>query len=121
MVFDERKDEYVLTSGRRVYANNGIIGIDHAGDIWEGYDGELSAGYDAKACTPLTFTDAERSEIADAMIARWSAWREGREDTGTQVVNAHADAPQGRAVSNLGQIIARAWEETIREKLKDGM
>lgn len=62
--FDESEDELVLRSGRRVYANCGILGLDPTGKAFTGYDSHL--GED--------FSEAERNEIASYMIALWCEW-----------------------------------------------
>lgn len=73
-------DHYVLKSGRKVYANCGIIGI--------GPDLNLSEGYDGGFCTwpiPDWWSKEEKAdclnveelkEIADMMIVRWQSFRE---------------------------------------------
>lgn len=58
-------DGVILDSGREIYANCGIVGIDERGFVSEGYDGEV---YTKK------FTDAERRDLADLMISRWWAF-----------------------------------------------
>lgn len=73
------KDGYTFDSGRAAYANCGIIGIQPSLDISDGYDG----GFDTKPshneyiygeeATP--FTPAERAELADYMIALWTAFK----------------------------------------------
>lgn len=64
-------DGFVLSSGREVYANGGIVGLTvfdaYEGlDTFYGYDGGLSLD---------NWTPAERVELADHMIARWQAFR----------------------------------------------
>ena len=69
MKWIEADSEYKLRSGKRVYANNGILGLGHSAipdEVSEGYDGEVGTRDD--------FTDAERREMAAYMIARWRAW-----------------------------------------------
>lgn len=56
------EDTIKLATGRELYANRGIVGIDAEGNAFEGYDSGLS---DA----PLTLD--ERREIAEMMIERW--------------------------------------------------
>jgi hypothetical protein len=56
------------TTGRRVYANNGIWGLTP--------DLELTDGYDSYAHhEDATLAMAERAELADHMIARWQLWK----------------------------------------------
>jgi hypothetical protein len=59
--------ELVFSSGRELYANNGIIGIDEAGDTFGGYDGSLEYLDD-----PLT--KEERKELSEYMIERWKKY-----------------------------------------------
>lgn len=58
-------------SGRREYANNGILGIADAGTdepyVSEGYDGGFGKASD--------FTSEERHELADYTIALWQRFR----------------------------------------------
>lgn len=57
------EDEVELSSGRRVSANCGIIGIDPDGFTFEGYDSGL---------LDADFTAEERRDLALGMIARWA-------------------------------------------------
>jgi hypothetical protein len=80
----------ILKSGREFWPNCGIIGINEKGEMFAGYDNPLegveipsdhvsrtpAGDYDA-ALEHARFTPEERHEIADEMIARWKAWREG--------------------------------------------
>lgn len=66
MRFNETRYEYTLSTGRRVYANNGILGIGPDGGIYEGYD---------SCVLDDDFTDDERAEIADYMIELWQAYK----------------------------------------------
>jgi hypothetical protein len=60
------------TTGREVYANNRIIGIDHAGRVSDGYDGGfIEYAYDEPV------TKEERLELAMYMIARWTRYANG--------------------------------------------
>jgi hypothetical protein len=71
-------DELVFSSGRAIYAFSGQIGLSLEGD-----DLELTYGYDGSISTPIadgwqsvhTPTPAECVELADAMLARWTAFR----------------------------------------------
>lgn len=66
-------DHYELSSGRRFYANRGILGI---GDDAEPL--QVSEGYDGGVGGPDDFSESERREIADFMIARWQAFANGK-------------------------------------------
>jgi hypothetical protein len=72
-------DKVVLSCGTEIAANRRIIGIDMAGNVFEGYDGRLG-GYrdnpDPDEEDPIyvdreDFTDQERRELAEVMVARW--------------------------------------------------
>jgi hypothetical protein len=64
------RDNYELSTGRTFYANNGLIGLTSVDDpacrVSEGYDG----GVDVEL-----WTAAERAELADYMIALWTAFK----------------------------------------------
>lgn len=61
-------DTLILSSGRSVYANCGIVGISPDGVVTEGYDGGLDPSGEGD------FTEDERREIAAYMISRWREW-----------------------------------------------
>lgn len=63
-----------LSTGRVVDAHDGVLGLTDAGDLVEGYDSTLESAW-MPGTDDEEFTDAERVEIADAVIARWQAWR----------------------------------------------
>jgi len=66
-------DNIVLSSGRKEYANHGILGLtanEDSGDY-------VSYGYDGGFSTE-NWTQAERDELADTMILRWQKFKEWR-------------------------------------------
>ena len=65
-------DEYVLSSGRRLYAHFGIIGINPELKIYEGYGGGMPCPYQIKKGN-LTVDDMR--ELADYMISLWGQFR----------------------------------------------
>ena len=75
------RDWYELSTGKRFYANFGVIGIgerDGKCFIREGYDGRIMElerddpdGWEEDA---FDLTPAERQEIAAYMAERWGAW-----------------------------------------------
>jgi hypothetical protein len=81
VIYDVKDSTYTLTTGRRVYANRGILGIDEHGHVSEGYDGgvELERDWDD---TFQPWTPAERAELADEMIRRWSRFKSRPPDDG---------------------------------------
>ena len=79
MKYDKKSNDYVLSTGKRFYANNGILGlaVDKSGEAECRCD-ELSHGYDGgflhfreEGCV---FSAEERREIAEAMVERWREW-----------------------------------------------
>jgi hypothetical protein len=73
------RDYVVLPSGRRFYANNGIVGIDAQGNVSEGYDGSVDVeGLDWADPPVPPWTPEERAELADMMIRRWELFKGSR-------------------------------------------
>ncbi len=60
-------DDLIFNTGRKVYANNGIVGINEQLRISEGYDG----GFEENR-----LTEEERLELAAYMIDLWGKWRD---------------------------------------------
>ena len=72
----------LLTTGRTLYANRGVLGLStdrHDPSLYEGFDGFLDRPdhYEGEEGN-TRLTPLERREVADRMIARWHAWAEGR-------------------------------------------
>lgn len=67
MIFDGGS-YYTLATGKRFYANGGVIGlgVDLSEGACEGWDGSIDEG----------FTREEKQEIALHMIARWISFAE---------------------------------------------
>ena len=76
-----------LSTGREIYTNEEIVGIDDELAVHEGYDGgiieadvtEPSWIYDdeeREEWLKKHLTSAEMVELADIMIARWTAYRD---------------------------------------------
>jgi len=63
--------EFILSSGRRLLANQGFISVNHRGEIATGYD---QSG-------PNNLTKKEREEIADYMLDMWRHFREHEHPT----------------------------------------
>lgn len=64
-----RGDYIYFTTGKRMYAHSGIIGLTPDGIATEGYDGSLVDIFDDKGMTA-----AERAELAEHMIKKWQAF-----------------------------------------------
>ena len=87
MTYDERTGQYLLSTGRRFRARGGVVGLDGQYTtgryVCEGYDGYVPLdGWDlepedtpeqAHEATP--WTAAEREELADEMIRRWTLFK----------------------------------------------
>ncbi len=68
MQYSEIDDTYRLGSGRRFYANGGIIGLgpNEGANCCEGYDGGLHTE---------DWTQDEREELANYMMNLWLEWK----------------------------------------------
>lgn len=67
------RDTIILSTGRTMYANCGIIGIDPELNVSQGYDGQLFR-FGENSLTP-----EERREISDYMIDLWTRFGEASE------------------------------------------
>jgi hypothetical protein len=71
---------YRLSTGRELRANEGLISIARDADgtfrIREGYDGVVSGATGDPDDDEDTWTADERRELADFMIAQWTAFKE---------------------------------------------
>jgi hypothetical protein len=66
---------YTLSSGRKFYANNGVIGMsEFVEDEDFGWMLDLSEGYDGGINTD-EFSKEELLEIADFMILQWQRYK----------------------------------------------
>jgi len=63
-----KNDILKFSTGRELYANHGIIGINSALGIFEGYDDDV---YDD------VWLKEEKIELADYMISLWSKYKKG--------------------------------------------
>ena len=70
MKYLRNEDTYEFSTGKRFYANAGLIGICPSGEVAEGYDGDVSTS---------SFTPDERRELADYMIALWQQFKDAAE------------------------------------------
>lgn len=73
-------DEIALSTGRKVYANCGIVGIkpaDPGGGLSYGYDGSIPTYRDSEFMSDQEdqLSPAECVELADIMIAAWQQFR----------------------------------------------
>lgn len=72
-------DYFVMDSGRRFYANNGILGIGVYLDECDDYRSiiTVSGGYDGGVNT-RDFTPAERQELAEYVTDLWRKFAEAK-------------------------------------------
>lgn len=66
-------------TGREIYANHCIIGINPDLDVYEGYDGYIETSEDApliESGDTIPLTPEERRELSDMMIALWKKFAE---------------------------------------------
>jgi hypothetical protein len=66
-------DNLVLKSGREIYANQGIFGIDADLCVSTGYDNGVE--WPADSDDPDALTADDMREIADLMLDRWTRFR----------------------------------------------
>lgn len=75
-------DGYRLSTGREFYANRGIVGLSDSDDenVTEGYDGgiDMDASGEGQEWGQSAWSEAERHELADYMIEKWTRWKERR-------------------------------------------
>lgn len=67
MRYDAEWEKLIFSTGKKIDAHLGIIGISPEGEISTGYDD----GVDEKSLTP-----DEKRELADYAIAQWVKWRQ---------------------------------------------
>ncbi len=77
MKYDLKQNTYTLSSGRRIYANGGYLGINEDLSVHEGYDGTVIDFYSQEYLTEIGFekeplTASEQDEICDFMIDLWT-------------------------------------------------
>jgi len=76
-------DRFIFEStGRQVYANQGIFGINHKLETYEGYDGEPTI----RTVTPegtiiFGMTKEEKIELSDYMIDLWQQFKNKAESS----------------------------------------
>lgn len=72
-------DESILnfSSGRQIYANNSIIGIDGDGNVGGGYDAMIT--FQHWDTEEEFFSVEDMRELADLMISRWQRFKDTAE------------------------------------------
>jgi hypothetical protein len=69
-----KNDEFILSSGRKIYAHRGIVGIGPGLELSQGYDGGINWPPQDWHEEKLTAEDAH--ELADMMLRRWAIFKE---------------------------------------------
>jgi hypothetical protein len=67
-------DHIVLSTGRRVYANNGILGLNEDLSLHHGYDGYVVEDSENDRDVVEQLTTCERMEISRYMVRLWTSW-----------------------------------------------
>lgn len=80
MMAHQEGDRIVLSTGKKIYANCGYVGINAEGELSEGYDGcpldgDFEEGY-AQAPGDQQLTPADLAELADYMLGLWQRFKE---------------------------------------------
>ena len=74
MITKRSSSEFVLSSGRKFYANRGLVSISVAtGGPWSYQEFGVGEGYDGYINVEF-WTSQERLELATHMIAQWRAF-----------------------------------------------
>jgi len=78
---DTDSNIFILSTGREISANRGIIGLSEPGkdgewEISEGYDGEIFSTWDDWRNEGDRLAPGEQREIAEYMINLWKRFRE---------------------------------------------
>lgn len=67
-----KHNEITFSSGKKIYVNNGIVGISPDLKVYEGYDGGL---FDMSYTFEGDITNAEAIELANFMISQWKKFK----------------------------------------------
>lgn len=68
-------DTIYFSSGRKAYANRGIVGISPELEISEGYDGGIDWPRYGEEPGEHGLTAADMAELADYMIEQWAKFK----------------------------------------------
>lgn len=65
--------DLVFSTGRKIYANNGVVGINDELEVREGYDGYIQGAWDNDGINGerSPWTPAKQAELCDYMIDIW--------------------------------------------------
>jgi hypothetical protein len=61
-----QNNRIIFLTGKRIYSNNGIIGLSPKLEVTEGYDGDIEIE---------DLTKEERLELAEYMLKKWTEFR----------------------------------------------
>ena len=76
--------ELEFSSGKKIYAFAGIIGLNPFEKFptsYEGYDGTFGWDPTGETSRPTGLTSEERAELADTMIAAWQRFKKWDDGT----------------------------------------
>ncbi len=77
MLLDNSENEIILTSGKKLYANCLIVGIDPELNVSGGYDqGNIDSLYNNDTHEYEKISKEDRVELAEYMIALWIKYRD---------------------------------------------
>lgn len=72
---DDGNDRLVLPTGRAIYSDGGVIGLQAFPDEWDGPDVYVVARADeSDAVDASEWTPEERRELAEFMVMRWQVF-----------------------------------------------
>lgn len=72
MIYDQSDNLIFETTGKKIYAHCGIIGLsEELRSVYDGYDGIIETSYHDD---DESLTVDERKELADYMIAIWTRY-----------------------------------------------
>ena len=71
------RDEVIFNSGRKLYTSNGSIGIDHNGELYYGFDGNIHWPDPEELNHGDNLSVRDMEELADEMIERWQFFKKG--------------------------------------------
>lgn len=87
-------DYLIFSSGRRAYANCGVVGLGPDLSPREGWDGGIDwPRYEDDPVGPEDLTAADMRELADHMILRWKLFKESLTDVATVGELVEAQTP----------------------------
>lgn len=69
-------DKVIFSTGKELYANAGILGINSSLEVSEGSDGDFFTGMVIPGIDEGTLNKAEQIELSDFMIGLWNQFKQ---------------------------------------------